>query len=332
MDDRIIGVNIGGWLLAEKWMTPSLFKGSGASNEFELASTKQGRQRLKHHHDTFITESDLRWLKDHGVTHLRIPFGHWCFSGDERYVNSLERLDWIVRTSLSYDFKLLLDLHAAPGAQNRAEHSGSGNVLSDKHSTKWLNDKSAQDETVRVLVEVAKRYYEYPHIWGLQLLNEPTTDLLGLKLARFYRKAYRALENVVRPSTNIVYSDGYAPLRLTNALGLMAKKHAPAVMDCHFYHTFSTRDANRTFAQHLAKTRRTRRLISFLQLFQPIIVGEYSAVLPYSPGPKRTEMFVRAQLDAYQATAMTFYWNYKTETGGRWNFRNMVEAKEHLKR
>ncbi len=132
------GVNLGGWLVLEKWMTPALFKDSDARNEFELCKTQQGRERIRDHHASFITEKDLIWLEEQGIEILRVPVGYWIFGDDKRYEHAIDRLDWLVSTSLSYGFKLLLDLHGAPGAQNRAAHSGSGNTVSDNHSTKWL--------------------------------------------------------------------------------------------------------------------------------------------------------------------------------------------------
>src|SRR5690242_20032492 len=112
------GVNLGGWLVVEKWITPSLFKGTSATNEFDLSKTVQGRERIKRHHRSFITKKDLVWLKQQGIEILRVPIGYWTLGGDDRYVEAVDRLDWLVDTSLSLGLKLLLDLHAAPASQN----------------------------------------------------------------------------------------------------------------------------------------------------------------------------------------------------------------------
>lgn len=317
------GVNLGGWLVAEKWMTPSIFSGTKATNEHQLSRTSEGRQRLKRHHERFITEDDLAWLKEHGVQILRVPFGHWVFGDYPPYVGSIERLDWVVRTAAVYGMKVLLDLHGAPDAQNAYAHSGSGNRPRDR---RWLDNRPAQRATIEVLVRIAERYRNDVNVWGIQLLNEPDPGLSGLKLARFYRRAYRAVVKVARPGTRIVFSDGYAPLLLVNALGVISKRDYPAVMDCHFYQCFGRDDRKRDFAGHLRKTRRTGRLVRFLQVFQPVIVGEWSAMLPYAVGPEKNRQYWWAQEQAYGMTAATFYWNYRTEAGGRWNFRTMIET------
>lgn len=319
------GVNLGGWLVVEKWMTPSLYKDQDATNEYELSQLPEGRRRLESHHASFIEEGDLRWLKEQGVQIVRVPFGHWIFGDRPPYIGAIERLDWLVRTAARVGLLVLLDLHGAPGAQNSYEHSGSGNRSHDK---RWLDNTEAQTDTIDVLVRIAQRYKAADNVWGIQILNEPHPGLFGLKLARFYRRAYRAVTEVARPGTHIVFSDGYAPLLLTNALGLIRKKNYPAVMDIHFYQCFTASDKRRSFDGQLRKTKRNGALLVFLQLFQPMIVGEWSATLPYSVGKKETRLYREAQENNYSKSLAIFYWNYKTEQLGRWNFRNSIVASE----
>ncbi len=319
------GVNLGGWLVIEKWITPSLFSGTQARNEFELAKTKKGRDRISNHHASFITEPDLDWLKKQGVEILRVPIGYWIFGDDERYVSAIKQLDWLVTTSLTYGLKLLLDLHAAPSAQNSAAHSGSGNTNRTIYSTKWLNDMSAQDETIKVLERIALRYRDSPSVWGIELLNEPTIDRFGLKLARFHRTAYKRLIKVARPGTYIVFSDGYAPLLTTNTFWLRAKKNFPVIMDCHVYQVFGKKNKESSFNHNVKRTTVTKYFIQLLRLQQPIVVGEWSAMLPRKVTQAETKEFARRQLQAFAPAQAQFYWNYKTEAGGRWNYRDMVD-------
>jgi glucan 1,3-beta-glucosidase len=319
------GVNLGGWLVIEKWMTPSLFAGSNARNEFELSRGAQGRERIARHHKTFITEGDLEWMKQQGIEILRVPFGHWIFGDDERYIEAIERLDWLMDTSLSLGLKVLLDLHAAPEAQNRAAHSGSGNTMTDEYSTKWLNNKSAQNRTIEVLTRVAKRYNHLPHLWGIELLNEPAVDMFGLKLAWFYRRAYKAVITVARPGTRIIFSDGYAPLRLTNCLWLARKRDYPLAMDTHVYQVFGERNKKRSFDQHIAQLAWVRRLLGLLRLQQPVIIGEWSTMLPLKTTPEETQEYANAQLQAFDGCLAQFYWSYKTEQDGRWNYRDLAD-------
>lgn len=319
------GINLGGWLVIEKWITPSLFTGTDARNEFELANTSRGRVRISKHHRTFITKPDLMWLEKQGIEVLRVPVGYWIFGDDKRYVGALDRLDWLMDTSLSLGLKVLIDLHAAPGAQNRAAHSGSGNTVLDKYSTKWLNDSVRQAETIEVLVRFAKRYGDSPALWGIELLNEPAVDRTGLRLARFYRRAYKEVVKHLNPGTRIVFSDGYAPLRLMNTLGLMAQKDYPAVLDTHIYQVFGAASQRRTFNKHVKRLHVIRWFLRFLRLPQRVIIGEWSAMLPVKTTPEQTRRYVDAQLAAFSTCEAQFYWTYKTEADGRWNYRDQVE-------
>jgi len=323
------GVNLGGWLVVEKWITPSLFTGMRASNEYELVKKPEGKKRLRRHHDTFITEADLDWLKAHGITLVRVPFGHWIFGDQPPYIGAIDRLDWLVRTAGEKGIEVLLDLHGAPGAQNAYAHSGSGNRPRDR---RWLEDRHAQQRTIELLVRIAERYREAGNVWGIQLLNEPDPGRTGLRLAWFYRRAYRAVSRVARPGTRIVFSDGYAPLLLVNALGLARRRTHPVLMDCHFYQCFGAADKRRTFNGQLRKLRRTERLIRFLVVFQPVIVGEWSAMLPYAVGSEKTWRYWHRQEAAYDKAEALFYWNYKTEPPGRWNFRAMIEGRRTAER
>lgn len=59
------GVNLGGWLVLEKWMTPSLFDGTTAADETYFChdlGEDRARERLKTFRDTFIQRRDLRRL------------------------------------------------------------------------------------------------------------------------------------------------------------------------------------------------------------------------------------------------------------------------------
>lgn len=324
MSSTLVGVNLGGWLVIEKWMTPSLFKDTNAKNEFELCRTKQGRERVRRHHESFITEVDLKWIHGQGIEIVRVPVGYWIFGDDKHYEGAINRLDWLVATSLSYGIKVLLDLHGAPGAQNRAAHSGSGNTLPNNYSTKWLNNKSKQDRAIEVLRRLAERYYDSPSVWGIQIINEPAIDLLGLKLVKFYRKAYKELTKVARPGTKIIFSDAYAPLRTSNCFWLLKKPEFPVAMDCHIYQVFGMASHKRTFNQVIKRVWLTKLLLRFLRLQQPIIIGEWSAMLPLKTTNIQNKQYFSAQKAAFSSSEAEFYWSYKTEGEGRWNYYDLV--------
>lgn len=318
------GVNLGGWLVVEKWITPSLFKGLKATNHYQLEQTPAGRARLEKHYQEFITETDLKWLNAQGIELLRVPFGHWIFGDVPPYQSAIQQLDWLVATAGKYGMRLLLDMHAATGAQNTKDHSGSGNHVVE---STWLNRPDWQAQTIDVLTKVAKRYKNEPAVWGIELLNEPSIDVTGLKLARFYRRAYSQLTKVARPGTYIIFSDAFHPLLTVNTFGWLAKRNFPVAIDVHLYHCFGATNKQKTVHKHLQRARRSRWYIRFLSLFQPVVVGEWSAMLPYRVTDENTHAFIDAQQKSYGQALAWCYWTYKTENAGRWNFHDT--ARKH---
>ena len=58
-EPALTGVNLGGWLVIEKWITPSLFKDSSVADEYDL-HLNIGSDLPKLHYESFITDSDFR--------------------------------------------------------------------------------------------------------------------------------------------------------------------------------------------------------------------------------------------------------------------------------
>ena len=313
---------MGGWLVIERWMTPSLFKDSSAANEYQLSSTSVGRDRIKKHHKSFITEKDLDWLVAQAIEIVRIPVGHWVLCGSDRYVSAAHRLDWLMEQTKKRHIKVLIDLHAAPGAQNRYMHSGSGNQHHDEH---WLKSEESQTLTVTTLKQLAKRYADYENLWGIQLLNEPDVGLTGWRLVRFYRRAYQQVTKVLPARVLVIFSDGYAPFLLTGALSWPHRRTNPVAMDSHFYQTFGKRNKRRQLHEHLKVARRRRWWIRIWTLSQPLIVGEWSTTLPYKVSDEHTKQYQVIQNSSHSSALATFYWSYKTESIGKWNYRWMID-------
>lgn len=63
------GVNIGGWLVLEKWMNEDVFSGdaSDAEDQYSFDSTSGAADALEHHWSTWFTESDVLLLKSYGL-------------------------------------------------------------------------------------------------------------------------------------------------------------------------------------------------------------------------------------------------------------------------
>lgn len=139
-DGRINGVNLGGWLVLERWMTPGLFRASGEEDEIWLhrsTDPAELERLLRRHRDTYITEDDFRAISAHGLNLVRIPVPFFIFGdvpGHPGCVEYLDRaFDWAERAGL----KVLIDLHTVPGSQNGFDNGGLTGVV------RWAYDAAA---------------------------------------------------------------------------------------------------------------------------------------------------------------------------------------------
>jgi glucan 1,3-beta-glucosidase len=323
VNQQLRGVNLGGWLILEKWLTESLFAGTDATDEYSFMRTKGARAKITHHRETFITEQDFAWLHDNGFNSVRIPVGYWLFEAQDGYIPTVTYLDWAMKMAEKYQIKVLIDMHGAPGSQNGRDHSG------QKGHIGWFTAEN-QAKTIVILQEIAMRYRDSPALWGIELLNEPATKGRYLTQLRFYRLAYRELRAIVRPGTYTVFHDGFRPVLFTGVL--WRRKGYPVAMDVHWY-AFSMGNFDRLdrYLRYSAWVRASA--VRVLQWWQPVIIGEWSTVLPQNlfdatarfEHNKILAANAAAQQMAYRHAKGWMYWNYTAQGRGMWHFRSLVE-------
>lgn len=322
--NNIEGVNLGGWLIPERWLTPDVFAGSEATDLEGLLATTEGKKRYEHHVKTFIKESDFAWLAEQGVTLLRLPVGYWDFEASSGITR--KRIDWVMKMAEKYGLLVLIDLHAAKGSQNGYEHSGKIGAVG------WW---AHQEETIQALERIARRYRGSPALWGIELINEPRiTPRHYFTLLRFYRAAYRRIRAVIKPGTWVVFHDAFHPLLLSGTL-LRGTREYPVAMDIHWYGIPTKYAKHWNLATYLRIQRlMTSALLWIVRLRQPVIVGEWSAVAPQdymdrastAEYPAIWQVNGASQQQVYATLSLAaIYWTYKGEGRGVWHFRSMIE-------
>lgn len=318
----LCGVNLGGWLLLEKWITPSLFEGVDAEDEYSFMKTPDAKERIDQHRREFITEEDFKWLANNGVNAVRIPVGYWILEDDEPYIEGIKYLDQAVKAAEKYNIRVLIDLHGAKGSQNGEDHSGR------KGKSDWFKNEKFREQTITTLEKLADRYKHAKNLWGIELLNEPKLGLFHFKLRRFYKEAYERVLHIAGPNVNVIFHDAFTPRLMSGAL-----RQQNAVMDIHWYQFTVLFPWLYTLKSYFRKVTRRKSLIDRLQKKQPIIIGEWSVVLSGEilKGLTKNEeqeafkKHAKLQQEAYAGAAGWFYWSYKTEGRGIWNFRSLVE-------
>ena len=315
------GVNLGGWLVLERFITPSVFKDTDAKDEYSLSILgEKYRKRIKKHHENFVTESDFKWLSQH-VELLRIPIGYWIFGGEKPYIGAIKQLDWAFKMAKKYELKILIDIHGAPGSQNGLAHSGRVGECS------WLDDETCRVQSLEMTTRIVKRYSENPSFWGIELLNEPKLTAKSFwQYISYYKKAKKQI-TISNPKLKIFISDWYVPF-----LGLFAACLLRVGLDCHIYPSFGG-VKKRSKVEIFSRTKRMKWFLSLASLFRPVIVGEWSVVMgqTYRQLPSQAEKkeilkeYAKLQLDCYDQALAWFYFPYESEGRGTWSFKDMVE-------
>lgn len=329
--DKIHGVNLGGWLVLERWMIPKLFEGTAANCEYTLCEElgDSAEVVLRKHWNSFITEEDFKWLKDVGVNVVRIPVGYWIFGGVKPFVCGIDILDWAVETAEKYEIYVLLDVHGARGSQNGADHSGQCGEI------KWHTDSQNIENTILFVRKLVERYKNNKFVMGIQLLNEPSSSIPINILKDYYKRAYKAVREVITDNEYIVVMhDSFRSLEWQD---IKESEYPGAVLDTHLYFCYPGEDDKLDIYQELEKqTVRNQKYIDDIRSQMPTIVGEWS--LSLNPNQMKTlnkfeldaayRAFGAMQLLVYERTDGWFFWSYKLEEGNLrhpWSFRKCVE-------
>ncbi|KAJ9060170.1 hypothetical protein DSO57_1033759 [Entomophthora muscae] len=279
--DKIRGVNLGGWLVLEPWITPSLFepfkgkpKGHMAVDEYTFTKILKHKAKpiLESHWKNFVTDNDFRILKGAGINHVRIPVGYWAFNKtrEEPFVDgSLEHLVRGVRLAKKYGIKALIDIHCAPLSQNGFDNSGRTGPA------KFLSDTTSGLRMINVLKKTAKLFAKQEFrdtVTAIELVNEPASRKLNMnKLKWFYEKGYKVVRKY-NPYVMVTFHDAFWSLERWEYLAL--KKNV--MLDTHFYNVFDERLVKMNLQQHLNHSCGLSRKLERSKRFMPTFVGEWS--------------------------------------------------------
>lgn len=220
----IRGVNLGGWLVLEPFITPSLFSKYdlklGIVDEWTLINYVNSTKGIdavvnlmETHYSTFVTEDTFKEIRAAGLDHVRIPIGYWSvrtWKGDSflpkiswRYL--LRGLEW----ARKYGIRVNLDLHSVPGGQNGWNHSGRQGVLSWMNGNYgYLNGERAL-EIHNSLAEffAQDRYTDLVTIYGL--VNEPNMMALNSEQIKYWTEIAYELVRDKGYEGVISFGDGF---------------------------------------------------------------------------------------------------------------------------
>lgn len=231
MKYKINGVNLGNWLVLEKWMNPAVFAGTTAEDEYNLArqlSPAMYETRVRIHRSEYITERDFACIARLGLNSVRIPVPYFLFGDRPLFVGCVEELDKAFGWAEKYGISILLDLHTVPMSQNGFDNGGLSGVC------RWSQLPREVEFVLQVLEKLACRYGHHPALFGIEPLNEPVSEELWALmdvprryppvdpemakgsapvtlpfLQAFYTDAYHRIRPHLAPDKYVVFHDGF---------------------------------------------------------------------------------------------------------------------------
>mmetsp|Transcript_23280 Transcript_23280/g.78231 ORF Transcript_23280/g.78231 Transcript_23280/m.78231 type:complete len:637 (+) Transcript_23280:3-1913(+) len=303
--EPIRGVNLGGWLVLEPWITPSLFyefldDDRPATDEKTLCEklgSEEAARRLGAFRDAWVTEEDFARLAALGINSARLPYGYWSFGDASDFcpnVSSVAYLDRAVSWAEKHGIRLLLDMHGARGSQNGFDNSGESHKApwgDPLDGTGWLSREN-RDATLSALSRAAARYAASPAVAYMGLVNEPigfhfsgfcdrncpipVPDLIG-----FYNEAWEAIKAHMPHAQPVLDSSFrphvWAPLRAPDQPWLADG----ALLDTHRYHGFWPRASRLPQVAHLrlAACGAPPDIREMADEAVPVVVGEWSTAV-----------------------------------------------------
>jgi glucan 1,3-beta-glucosidase len=336
----IRGVNLGNWLVLEKWMSPALFDGTDAEDETQLCTDLAGvriEERLKVHRDSYITERDFAYLSAHGFDAVRLPVPWFVFGEQPPFVGCIEYVDRAMAWAEKYGIDVLVELHTVPDSQNGFDNGGLCGVC------KWHLDPDHVELALTVLEELTSRYAGRPAFWGIGVLNEPVSQELwesadiptrypprdpeyargseGVPtdfLERFYLDAYRRIRSRSR-DVHVVFHDGF---RLDEWGDFFTRSGFERFfVDTHLYLMMLTFTAgDQTLERYLDHVRTEfQPLVRKKGGEMPLLVGEWCldpmattiAGLSAAERHHYLRSIAEAQLESWGGAEGWFFWSYK---------------------
>ncbi len=244
------------------------------------------------------------------------------------YVSGRKSLEWAFKMAKAQGLGVLLDLHGVPGSQNGWDHSGRAGELG------WHTSKDNIDHSLRIIEGLAEFCKDHDNLLGIELVNEQRAKDVPLDILQtYYQDAYqRVRKHIPAERAAVVFHDGFR----ASAWGdeMQEPNFQNVILDTHLYQCFGDEDKKRDINEQVDVAVMDRKKeLDTLREHHRCIVGEWSCGLP--PNTMRglsglgldTAMraYAAAQLLSYETTEGWFFWTYRTESDGAWNFRSGVE-------
>ncbi|KAI1388124.1 glucan 1,3-beta-glucosidase precursor [Hypoxylon trugodes] len=364
--EKVRGVNLGGWLVLEPWITPSIFAATPDTvvDEFTLTQTlgaNEAAKRLNQHWNTWITANDFSDIASKGLNFVRIPVGYWSVTPlpgdpyvDGAYTYLRNSLDWATRNNL----KVMIDLHGAPGSQNGLDNSGRRGAVT------WTQGDTVK-QTLTALNKLRDDFASHPAVASIELLNEPMSPDLNMDTVRQFMTD--GASNLQGHNLAIAFHDAFLDVTSWNGWGGPSSSSS-LLLDTHHYEVFDSNQLAMNIDGHVSSAcafgtqmatnnkwtisgEFTGAMTDCAQWLNGRGVGaRYDGSFNYNgksssyigscsgktsgtvaqfTETERSDItrFINAQMVAYEKAAGWIFWAWKTETAPEWSFKDLANGR-----
>jgi hypothetical protein len=256
--DRILGVNLGGWLVPEPFIVPELYERymdqpEVNGDEWSLSAAMArdtangGLTQLENHYRTFITEEDFAQIAAAGLNWIRLPIPFNAFGTLEgepflphvAWNYTLKAFGW----ARKYGLRINLDIHTMPGSQNGLNHSGKKGYVAFASSVMGLANAQRGLDIIRSVTQFVSQP-EYKNLVPIfSIINEPQGQDQTVMHA-FYLESYNLIRNITGTGEGngpyVAIHDHFEPL--SNWANFLRGADRLA-LDTHPYFTFGGQDS-----------------------------------------------------------------------------------------
>jgi len=311
------GVNIGSWLLMEGYILGGRnIAESAFKRRFEDVNGKRELETFSRlFRENFIQEDDFKNISALGARTVRLPFNcrlieskPYCY--DNKGIAYLKKaLSWAKK----YNIRIILDLHAAPGAQNEDWHA-------DSNGKALLWEKKQYRQRMCALWEiVADACKDESALLGYDILNEP---VIGKQSTDIVKHLYQQVMSRIRAidTAHMIFLEGdiwaqridFLEELLTDNMCISIHTYAPLEYTFNFtpFYTFPGYDGNT-----LWNADRIRAYLEPYALFSRrhkvgIFVGEFG--VNWRGGWWGESQYIKNMLAAFEEFEFGYtYWTYK---------------------
>jgi len=285
---QVRGVNLGGWLVLEPWITPSLFDNTGNSaivdewtfGQYQNAAT--AKSVLTNHWNTWITEADFIAIAAAGLNHVRLPIGYWAFevgAGEPYIQGQLPYMTNAITWATNHGLKLIIDLHGVPGSQNGFDNSGHRISFPTWHSNSTNVQRT--DNIIKTIMSTVKN--NAANVPIVAPINEPAgfdgSAVLSV-VKQYYLDSWGNIRYPFGTSTQgntiELIHDAFQPLSYWSGWQTYPSFNG-VMMDTHIYQMFSQSGVAQTNAQHLASACSNAQSLAGFDLW--LVVGEWTPAM-----------------------------------------------------